>query len=952
MSEPNARPMEHPDNGMTPSSESVARNMARQRAVNIRRILVILAIVSVISTIFDLIMFFLNPTAWQIPASVGFIVVAFALVPVALSMVHREKLDVAAYLILFGIILVMTGNQLFLSGATVILAMAGVLTIVLVGYASLPQQKIVWLATTGLYLVFVFLIERFEPLPRYAIAQSPPLRTFVPLIVTFLILAALWVVVRTFRGGTLRSRLLASFVGATLLPVIIIGISLLVLGVQRERQQVSSQLESVAILKENEINTWVDDLQSDLALALSSDIVAQQAVTLLQHPTDPSMTQLADTALRSHLDQVLRKTGRFEEFLLLDLLGNVVLATDAVHQGESHGNDLYFRDGLRGLYVQRPYYSASDVQVLQFAAIPVKNALGEVEGVLAGRASLAALNTIMAERAGLGETGETYLVASSTILTPNHEGRQGFYALSPGIDKALVQHISSAGLYDNYAGEPVVGAYRWLPDLQVALLAEQSRAEALDEVYLMLAMLGGIALFAVLVTVVASLFIIRSISNPLTHLAATASRIAAGNVQLDAQVERADEIGALSRSFNAMTAQLRDLIGSLERRVADRTRELERRSSYLEAAADVGRAAVSILDADELMQHVVEQIGDRFDLYYVGLFLVEGEGEWATLRANAGRTGHPLPQLGQRLAVGSSSMVGWSIANAQARVTLEAAEDAVRLAQPELPDTRSEAALPLRSRGQVLGALTVQHTEPGAFDQDTVVVLQTMADQVAVALDNARLFAEREQAMEATQRVYGELSERAWTELLQSKPTLGYRSDEHGMAEAGDVWRPEMEEAMRTGQTVQGSQVHANEVYPLAVPIKVRGQVIGVLDTYKPAGAGDWTQSEIGLLEAIATQLDSALESARLYQDTQRRVAREQAIRHVTEHMRRAVDIETILQNTVTELANALGAPRAYVRLGTELTPGAGDGQGDDTTVGDGTSVGDGTTVGDKATGS
>jgi GAF domain-containing protein len=221
-----------------------------------------------------------------------------------------------------------------------------------------------------------------------------------------------------------------------------------------------------------------------------------------------------------------------------------------------------------------------------------------------------------------------------------------------------------------------------------------------------------------------------------------------------------------------------------------------------------------------------------------------------------------------------------------------------------------------------------------------------------VALDNARLFAEREQALEAAHRAHGELSQRAWAEILQSKLTLGYRSDERGVAEAEEIWRPEMAQALQTGQTVRGSQIHAQEVYPLAVPIKVRGQVIGVLDTYKPAGAGDWTQGEIALLEAIATQLDSALESARLYQDTQRRVAREQAIRHVTEHMRRAVDIETILQNTVTELANALGAPRAYVRLGTELTPGAGDGQGDGTPVGDGTTVGDGTPVGDKTTGS
>jgi GAF domain-containing protein len=197
--------------------------------------------------------------------------------------------------------------------------------------------------------------------------------------------------------------------------------------------------------------------------------------------------------------------------------------------------------------------------------------------------------------------------------------------------------------------------------------------------------------------------------------------------------------------------------------------------------------------------------------------------------------------------------------------------------------------------------------------------LQTMADQVAVALENARLFAEREQALETAQRAYGDLSRQAWREMLQTQSRLAYRSDEHGIADAGDVWRPEMERVLQTGRTVRGGRGEAAEGQrTLTVPIKVRGEIVGVLDTYKPAEAGDWTAEEIALLESIAEQLDPALESARLYQDTQRRAAREQTIRQVTERMRRAVDVEAILQNTVTELARAMGAPRAYVRLGTE----------------------------------
>jgi GAF domain-containing protein len=322
------------------------------------------------------------------------------------------------------------------------------------------------------------------------------------------------------------------------------------------------------------------------------------------------------------------------------------------------------------------------------------------------------------------------------------------------------------------------------------------------------------------------------------------------------------------------------------------------------------------------MNQAVDLICNRFGLSYVGLFLVEEQDEssgvQAVLRANAGPAEQPLPEPGIRLPIDETSMIGWSIAYGQARVATEAQADAVSLAQAEPAETRSEATLPLRSRGQVIGALSVQHTQPGAFDPATVVILQTMVDQVAIALDNARLFAERQVALESAQRAYGELSREAWQEILSARRDLGFRSGEQGMDRADDVWRPEMDRALRTGQIVRGDGRGSDGGSSLAVPIKVRGEIVGVLDTYKPPGAGDWTREEIALLEAIATQLDSALESARLYQDTQRRAAREQAIRQVTEEMRRAVDVEAILQNTVSQLTRALGVPRAYVRLGTE----------------------------------
>jgi GAF domain-containing protein len=194
-----------------------------------------------------------------------------------------------------------------------------------------------------------------------------------------------------------------------------------------------------------------------------------------------------------------------------------------------------------------------------------------------------------------------------------------------------------------------------------------------------------------------------------------------------------------------------------------------------------------------------------------------------------------------------------------------------------------------------------------------------MADQVAVALDNARLFTASQTALEAARRAYGELSREAWAELLRARPDLGFRSDEHQVTPAeAAAWRPEMEQALQRGQTILGDGADAQDKVPLAVPIKVGDQIIGVLDTYKAAATGSWTQQEVALLEEITGQLGLALESARLYEDTQRRAARERLTGEVTARMRETLDIEAVLATAVDEIYRALGLDELTIYLSPE----------------------------------
>jgi GAF domain-containing protein len=407
---------------------------------------------------------------------------------------------------------------------------------------------------------------------------------------------------------------------------------------------------------------------------------------------------------------------------------------------------------------------------------------------------------------------------------------------------------------------------------------------------------------------VLAIVITRSITGPVADLRSGAEAFRQGHRDITVPSAGADELSLLARTFNQLAAELSELYRDLEQRVADRTYELARRSAYLEASAGVGRAATSILETDELIRRVVELIREQFDLYYVGLFLLDGTGEWAVLRAGTGAAGRAMLERGHRIRVGEG-MIGWSIDHAQPRVALEAGEDAVRLATAELPETRSEAAIPLRSRGQILGALTVQDTQPGTFDQDTIAVLQTMADQVGVALDNARLFTESQLALEASRRAFGELSHEAWHELIRARPEWGYTYAYRSITPVEGTWRPEMLQAIQTHQSV-GSEAHA-----LAVPLKVRDQAIGVLSFEKGDADEGWTPEEVTLLETLVDQLGQALESARLYQDIQRRAERERLTREITDELRRATSPEGVVQTAVDELFSVLRTSRAYGRL-------------------------------------
>jgi GAF domain-containing protein len=363
-------------------------------------------------------------------------------------------------------------------------------------------------------------------------------------------------------------------------------------------------------------------------------------------------------------------------------------------------------------------------------------------------------------------------------------------------------------------------------------------------------------------------------------------------------------------------AELEQQRGRLEETVEARTHDLIRRTRYLEATSIIAQEAAGMLDVEALLTRVATSISEQLGFYHTGIFLVDFDGEWAVLQAASSEGGKRMVARGHRLRVGEMGIVGYVTGNNQPRVALDVGEDAVFFDNPDLPETRSEMALPLRARGEVIGALDVQSREQGAFSDEDVAVLQTLADQVAMAISNARLFQQAQESLEAERRAYGELRREAWRDLLRVEPDLGFVRNQTGLLPAGDVWRPEMEAAIESGTTATSGD-GTEEGQTMAVPIKVGDHVIGVVDVHRRGAAREWSAEEMQLMETLSAQLGVALESARLYRDTQRRAARERLLGDITTRVRETLDMDTVLQTAIREIGQALDLAEVEVRMST-----------------------------------
>jgi len=380
---------------------------------------------------------------------------------------------------------------------------------------------------------------------------------------------------------------------------------------------------------------------------------------------------------------------------------------------------------------------------------------------------------------------------------------------------------------------------------------------------------------------------------------------------LQKAVEKSTDNAEKLKASNEELTQLRD---DLELRIQERTASLEKRVAQLQTVSSLAKNIASMKDLDLLLPNTTRLVSEQFNYYHTGIFLLDEAGEYAVLKAANSDGGRQMLAREHRLALNSNSIVGFVALRGDPRIALDVGTDTVYFNNPDLPETRSEMALPLMASGSVIGVLDVQSRQTNAFVQDDIFVLSTLADQIAVAIENARLNAESQTALAESRSSFESYVKREWNSFAQHARHIGFVYDGKQII---PLDKSVKREQIPTNQ--DPAKINPDKSSTISLPIKLRGQTIGVMDVRSKTGDREWTRSEISLLEAAVERAGLALENARLVESAQRRASRERSIGEISARIGSVSDLDSILQTAVEELGRKLsGAAEVTMELDPE----------------------------------
>ncbi len=736
----------------------------------------------------------------------------------------------------------------------------------------------------------------------------------------------------------------------TLLSILVLGVALIGIAQRTQQENILRQQEKSAGQVALLISSYINGVANELSLFEGTQ----------------SLMALTSDEQKAALEQLLiRRRTVFSQIVLLAKSGRetVKVSTtrtyapgDLVSQADSEA----FLAAVSGETYISPIFVSPESGLLSVqVAIPVKATGSQIAGVLVAEANVARLWQDVA-RIEIGETGYAYLVDAegrflayqepSAVLQRYGEDMKQIPPVSDFV--AGAQQEQTLLEYAGLNGQEVVGFFTPVTGTGWATIVELPTREAFASVRQMQIYLIGLTMLGLVITVGLGFVLLNRTLRPILQLTDVAREVGQGNLTIEAPVRTKDEVGVLATVFNSMTIQLRQTLDGLEQKVVERTRALQ-------TSTEVSRRLSTILDQKQLVTEVVEQVKNAFNYYHAHIYIIDEAKGDLVMAGGTGEAGQTMLARGHKIPKGRG-LVGRAAETNVPVLVADTSQDPDWLPNPLLPETKSEAAIPISVGEQVLGVLDVQHNVVAGLKQEDAELLQSIANQVAVAMRNISQY-------ETTQKIASDMGVVAnvgiatstitdAATLLQEVVDLTRKSfnlyhahiyllNEAGdtlqlFAGAGEVGRRmvsegrsiplDSEKSLVARAARDRAGVVVNDValdpgflpHPLlpethaemAVPMLVAGKPIGVLDVQSEL-VGRFTEIDVSIQTTLASQVAIAVQNARSFAQAQKQAERETRLNLISQKIQGATTIESAMQIAARELGHALGKKSTMVTL-------------------------------------
>ncbi len=727
--------------------------------------------------------------------------------------------------------------------------------------------------------------------------------------------------------GRLRNTFLSVLLPIVIMLLLTISGTTFLFARNAIQRQINAQLEGNIGRIAIEFEKWVTTKSIRLDSTLQNPTLKSGLQTFLAipNPNAENWEPLRQIIL-DKLDSTKTSRGEliFNHFLIIRPDGRIAAASNPNWENINVKNEAFFQN----LYQENKsqiFFSPEAFfldEAFIFTSVPIFNENDEHLATVFGVSGNISIQRILYQFSAANPDLNSYIITDQneflgldphlnllTNLPPSPEQREILLPLkSTYIHGAAGSQTYNATL-ESFNGENSITAYTWLPSLGAGVVAEVPTTVAFRELQslgplalVISTLLGGVVIGAITFTT-------YRLVRPIQELTTVAEQFSQGDWEKRAAIQRNDEIGQLGYAFNQMATDLSALYRSLESQVLERTSSLEKRTRQLEATAQVAREAAAIRNLGELLTYSAELISEHFDFYHTGIFLIDDARQYAILQAANSEGGKRMLARNHRLEVGQTGVVGYVAATGLPRIALDVGEDAYFFNNPDLPNTRSEIALPLQIRNRAIGVLDVQSVESGAFSTQDIEVLQVLADQISVAIENARLLEQSQDAIQELQSAQATQTKAGWRALLRENLTAYYYNRIQVQSATPDqIANIPGEDQPRIRST--------DKYHLLSVPILLRAQKIGTISFSKSSTEAPWTENDLSLVQAALAQVAVALDNARLLTETLVRAEQEQMLSNISTQLSRSTDVDGLLRIAARELAKLPNVADAAIQIG------------------------------------